>query len=488
MSDDVNIRISATDNATATLRAVQGELGKFSASIKSIAGLTIAGLGIRELGGFAADSFKAYAESERAVTMLDRVLKSTGNTIKMTRQEIQDYAEARMAQTTFDDDAIVEAASQLARFRDISGETFTASLDAAQDLATVMGTDLVAATQMLGRAMSSPADGLAKLAKAGVLFTDAQKEQIKQLDLIGDKAAQQRIILEELRRQFGGAAIGDASTASGQIKQLQNAIGELKETIGATLTPAVRDLIFFMQSAFPPDPTRAIRGLNRPLDNADNMTQGELWKRFQEQQAALNEARRQEVKLQESMQNRNTLLGDDGAFFGIQLGPTLAEQQAQLKALRQAIKEAENGQQFLARMIDPEFLGGNLDFAREIKQAASTAVFGAVTSVLSGAAEAATKVTTGFVTGRMAEVMATDAGSVAGRKLYGIVTGQQQKEERDTSLQATEARFLTRGRGQLSPEAKKMAEDNQKQLAELRNIRNAIEEMGEGILIVEGIV
>jgi len=71
----------------------------------------------------------------------------------------------------------------------------------------------------------------------------------------------------------------------------------------------------------------------------------------------------------------------------------------------------------------------------------------------------------------------------------GMMEGNQEKrrQEVERSLQATESRFLTRGRGSLSPEAKKAAEDNAKQLAELKSIRDAIANLGGNVLVVEGV-
>jgi hypothetical protein len=68
-----------------------------------------------------------------------------------------------------------------------------------------------------------------------------------------------------------------------------------------------------------------------------------------------------------------------------------------------------------------------------------------------------------------------------------MLSDQGQQREVERSLQATESRFLTRGRGQLSPEAKKQAEDNAKQLAELKSIRDAIANLGGNVLVVEGV-
>ena len=484
MSDDINIKISATDNATATLRAVQAQLSSFSSAIKGIAGTALAGYGLRELGSFLGDSLKAYGESERAVTMLDRVLKSTGNTIKMTRKEIQSYAEARMAQTVFDDDAIVEAASHLARFRDLSGETFKETLDAAQDLATVMGTDLVSATQMLGRALSDPAEGLSKLARAGVLFTDSQKEQIKTLDLIGDKAGQQKIILEELRRQFGGAAIDDASTASGQIKQLTNAIGELKEVIGQSLTPAVTGLVKYIKSYVSEPNLSAFDDLNKPVGNLSRMTQNEINARYQAQLKILREARQQQVDLQETNDQLNMSFG--GMLVGSNFGSM-----AQL-ALNQQIAEAEAQLSVLAQALNPATINaspaghGLLASALNVFQGAGIGLQDQLSGLTQGINIGGVNLPNGFQAGLM-NLTNQMLGDWSPFQMGGPQAEAKKQQQLDRSLAATESRFLTRGRGQLSPGEQKLAEIEQKQLTVLERMERAFANIGESVILVEGI-
>jgi hypothetical protein len=413
MSDDVNIRISATDNATPTLQKIQAQMATFQGAVSSIAGLSLAGVGIQQVGAFLGDSLKAYAEAERTGVMLERVLRTTGNTVRMTRAEIQAYADERKAETVFDDDAIVEAASHLARFRNIAGEMFTGTLSDAQDLATVMGTDIVSATQMLGRAYSNPVDGMSKLRRAGVMFTDEQEQQIKNAQELGRITEAQAIMQSEVRRQFGGAAREDAGTTSGQLKQLERDLGDIKEGIGRFLAPDV---------AMAANISRAIQG--------------------------------------------QSVNGDATRVARMFLQPVEDERRA--KALQDQV----------AKQISDSFTAATGMFSQLAMQRA-----GANAAGLAGGA-AMSNIGSFF-----GAVAANDAGTFAMQKLFGIVADQKpdQEQERMQSLQATESRFLTRGRGQLSPEAKKQAEDNAKQLAELKAIKDVLKNLGENMLVVEGI-
>lgn len=64
-------------------------------------------------------------------------------------------------------------------------------------------------------------------------------------------AAAQAMILQELRGEFGGAARAVGDTGVGTAAQLSNAFGDLKETIGAELLPAMKQWAAWMKGNIP---------------------------------------------------------------------------------------------------------------------------------------------------------------------------------------------------------------------------------------------
>ena len=105
----------------------------------------------------------------------------------------------------------------------------------AQDMSVVLGTDLQSNVALLGKALNDPVDGLSKLARAGVQFTESQKQQIEALQQSGDMLGAQGIILEAVSGKFGGAAQATADP----LKQLSNTIGDVAEGIGSLMLPAL---------------------------------------------------------------------------------------------------------------------------------------------------------------------------------------------------------------------------------------------------------
>lgn len=171
----------------------------------------------------------ASARQEAAIKQVEQRLISTGNAAGKTSEGLQKLASELQRTTTFGDEAVLEMQSMLLTFTNIRGEVFDRTLPAILDLSTAMNQDLKSSAVQLGKALNDPIANLSALSRTGIQFSEAQKEVIKSLTKSGDLAGAQAIILEELERQFGGAATAAADTFGGALKQVQNAFGDLLE-------------------------------------------------------------------------------------------------------------------------------------------------------------------------------------------------------------------------------------------------------------------
>jgi hypothetical protein len=470
MSDDVNIKISATDNATATLRAVQGELGKFSASVKNLASLTVAGFGVQQVSSFLLGTVKEYAEAQASQVRLASVIKATGNTTRLTLDEIYDFAGGLESTTGTAAESIQDAAAQLARFRTIGGDTFKEVLTLANDMSKVLGGDVSSSAVTLAKALNSPAEGLSKL---NVTFTEVQKEQIKSLDEMGMKAEAQAKILDEIRRQFGGAGADFGGTVAGQLEILNHEIGTLKEAIGVQLAPIVRDLLSVISGRSP----GSVTADTLLADTRVGSTSGE-------QQRLVN-LRKAQASLEAEQERNRQIVADivnspiRSAFSPIRNAAAidaLADGDARIQAIGEAIKAQDER---IARAMQQAIISTQQQRLREIDQQQNTDFFGFLAQ--GGAL--------GGVNG-LAQVTAEDVGMAIGRQIRGIVAGQEGNvQTREQSLQATESRFLTRGRGQLTTAEQKNLEEQKKQTDLLRRIEWAFANFAtaENLLVVEGV-
>jgi lambda family phage tail tape measure protein len=220
------------------LEAMSGRLGAVGSGLARLgpiglaAGAALAGIGIAVSKGV-----EEAAKADQSYRRLEAVLKATGFASGLTAKQISSFADGIEASTLATAEGVEDAASILATFRSVSGETFTRALTLAQDMAAVFGGDLSSAATQLGKALEDPIDGLTALRRVGVSFSDSQKELIRTLVETGQTAEAQRVILDALAQQVGGAGAAEAGGLTGATNRLQDAWGNLLEAIGRT--PAV---------------------------------------------------------------------------------------------------------------------------------------------------------------------------------------------------------------------------------------------------------
>lgn len=227
------------DKKTSGLGDTMGKVGAIAGGF--LAANVIQG-GVQKLTGFVGDSVSAIKESIQVNTQLDAVLKSTGGTVGLTATQIKDYAASLEKKTLFEDEAIISGQNLLLTFTNIKSdastdnEIFQQTTDIMLDMAQALGTDASGSAIQLGKALNDPVQGISALSRVGVSFTDQQKEQIKTMQESGDMTGAQVVILDELRKEFGGSAKA-ASDAAGAQERYKDKMNDLQETIGAKVLP-----------------------------------------------------------------------------------------------------------------------------------------------------------------------------------------------------------------------------------------------------------
>lgn len=232
-----------TDEVKASNSSMASDVKSFSAGavasygkIAAVAGfVTVAIAGITSAIG---EFISAANEAVAAERVLESQLKATGHAAGLTVVEIQALAKARHQITAFEDDTTTAAASILTSFTNIREEAFKRTIVSAQDLSTVMGGQLSSTVLQLGKALNNPAEGLAALTRAGVQFSEGEKEVIKWLAETNRLAEAQELILQGLEGKYGGAA--EAAVTPSQ--QMGLVLGDLAEMLGMLLLPALNEL------------------------------------------------------------------------------------------------------------------------------------------------------------------------------------------------------------------------------------------------------
>lgn len=192
---------------------------------------------------FGINAVKAFSDSQKVTAQLDAVLKSTGQTAGVTRDMALDLAAGFQQVTMFEDEAILSGENMLLTFTNIGKDVFPTATQTMLDMSTALGQDLTQSAMQLGKALNDPIQGVTALRRVGVQLTDEQEALVKSFMDVGDVASAQKIILQELQREFGGSAEAAGKTFAGQLAILQNQLGEVSESVGKVLVPVLSSLV-----------------------------------------------------------------------------------------------------------------------------------------------------------------------------------------------------------------------------------------------------
>lgn len=217
--------VAKVDKLLDGLNTSERRFKSFTSSVMSLGKALAAGWLTKEI-------IQNTAEAENAVAQLNAAIKSTGGVAGFTTEQLLEQASAMQKVSTFSDEAVANMQSVLLTFTQVRGDNFTRASAAIADMATRLGTDLKSAAIQVGKALQDPEKGVTALARAGVQFSQSQKDAIAKMLEVGNTAAAQVIILKELETQFGGSAAAARDTLGGALTAVKNAFGDALEAGG----------------------------------------------------------------------------------------------------------------------------------------------------------------------------------------------------------------------------------------------------------------
>lgn len=175
------------------------------------------------LSALAIKAVQDYEEQEKAVNQLTQALINSGKFSNELRKSYLEQASALQALTTFGDEQIIAAQAQFAM--QVKSINLTqAQTMAILDFAQANGMTAADAAEKLGKAVGTSTNALARY---GIEITQGLSSSEKMEQAISG-----------LNAKFGGQAAA-ATQGLGAIKQLQNIVSDLFETLGEKLTPVV---------------------------------------------------------------------------------------------------------------------------------------------------------------------------------------------------------------------------------------------------------
>ncbi|MGH2692319.1 MAG: hypothetical protein ACRDHM_07415 [Actinomycetota bacterium] len=243
--------LGTMDKAHATFASKLQSLGKSMTSVGKSMTLGIT-LPFVAFGKVAVDEL---GEAQKATAQTEAVIKSTGGAAKVTAGEIAGMSERLAGMAVVDDELVQQGANVLLTFTRIRNEAgkgndiFNQATKATLDLSTSMGKDLNSSAVMVGKALNDPIRGMTALTRVGVTFDDKQRELVAHMVETGDTMGAQKLILAELRTEFGGSAAA-AGKAATPIEKLKVTFANFAEHAGAILLPIVEKITSFLGGLF----------------------------------------------------------------------------------------------------------------------------------------------------------------------------------------------------------------------------------------------
>lgn len=245
---DVDRLGDEADRADRQMRRAGDGVGFFSGSLRTLG--RVAAVGVVALAAATAgvvawgiEGYNALVRIETIAAQTNAVIESTGGVANVSASQIDAHAAAIERLTGVEAEAITEGQNLLLTFTNVRNQVgegnnvFDRATEAMVNMSTALGTDASGSALQLGRALNDPIRGVTALTRAGVSFTQDQKDMIASLQESGDLLGAQGIILDELETQFGGSAAAFGSTTEGLTARIGNAYGEVQESIVAEFMP-----------------------------------------------------------------------------------------------------------------------------------------------------------------------------------------------------------------------------------------------------------
>jgi hypothetical protein len=240
------------DKVTPELKQISSQLNTFQKSFqnlaKSMVGITAVTAGFVALKNVIFDSVTSFAEYEKSILRLQAQLKVSGSNLGLSFTQLKNLANDLEGRTGIDDQQILDSISLLQSFQNVRGDVFKSAVTESVNLAQVFGS-LETAAKQIGSALDDPINGLDKLAKASISFTDAEQALYKQLVEAGKLSEAQLLILEKVKTKSAEIADIMASGMSGSMDRFANNWDDLMKSLGNSWTTYLKGPLDWMTSA-----------------------------------------------------------------------------------------------------------------------------------------------------------------------------------------------------------------------------------------------
>lgn len=219
-SRSLDIIINGKNRSNEAFRKAEGNIARLNDRLRTAAAAIAGFVGARAITRFATESIKLFGRQEQAVNKLRAALRLLGPEAEAQLADMQRFASGIQAVTTEGDEAVLELASLGASLGKLEGEQLKEATRAAIGLSRALGTNTVSAMRLVARAAIGDTS---QLTRYGIKLDETLSDQEKFNQLLKIGASNFDL------------ATAEAKTLTGQITQLSNRWGDLRENFGKAL-------------------------------------------------------------------------------------------------------------------------------------------------------------------------------------------------------------------------------------------------------------
>lgn len=197
---------------------------------------------------YAAKSAFDEMETGRKVTaQTNAVLASTAGVAGVTASGVDRLARSLMNKSSVNRNLIRSEEDVLLTFTNVrnvvgqGNDVFDHATRATLDLSVALKEDLKDASIQVGKALNDPVRGITALRRVGVQFSNDQVALIKHMVATNNVIGAQKLILQELDREFGGSAKALGDSFPGQLAKARQHLLELGAAIVNDFTPQLKE-------------------------------------------------------------------------------------------------------------------------------------------------------------------------------------------------------------------------------------------------------
>ena len=242
----INVKEKGAKKADKNIKGLNKSLGSLKNSAMAAAG---AFLGAGALVAGIKRATDAFGEQELAEKKLEASLGRTS-------QALLEQAAALQQVSNFGDETIISAQALIAAFVD-DEEQIKKATQATLDLAAAKGMDLNAAADLVSKTLGSSTNAMSRY---GIEVQGAVGSTERLDSLTGNIA-----------EKFGGQALAQSQTLTGQITAMKDAAGDTAEVVGGLLAPAVGKIATAFKSASE-NATEFLKSLSNETEEAEKNT------------------------------------------------------------------------------------------------------------------------------------------------------------------------------------------------------------------------